>query len=453
MRRLALVLALAAALAPAAHAAGLLDTWRAAAAHDPEFAAARAGLAAGEARTRQAGALWRPSVSLQAGAGLADNESAMHGARFSAPGFGQSTGVDFATSINGGTSTRYALSLRQPLFDAERSAQAGQLKIAGEIAQREWEAARQSLMLRSAQRYLEASLAAQQLRLVEQQLHSAEQARTEAEDRFRIGDRPITEVHEATARAAALRAQRVAAQSELEVRRALLADLIGAAPPQALALPGPREPALPEPLDAWLARATAGNPQVLLAEAQVRYAGQEAQKTAAAVSPTVDLVAQAGRERLSGSGDFGSASNTSMQRAIGVQLTLPLYTGGMRSARHDEAAALAEKARAELARAREQATQQARGAWLDLSVARSRTAALASALQAARARLDATQVGLQAGDRTTLDLLNAQNDAASAELALLHARAQFQLQRLQLAATAGVLDEAVLAAVDGELVP
>jgi outer membrane protein len=443
MRRLALVLALAAALAPAAHAAGLLDTWRAAAAHDPEFAAARAGLAAGEARTRQAGALWRPSVSLQAGAGLADSESAMHGARFSAPGFGQSTGVDFATSINGGTSTRYALSLRQPLFDAERSAQAGQLKIAGEIAQREWEAARQSLMLRSAQRYLEASLAAQQLRLVEQQLHSAEQARTEAEDRFRIGDRPITEVHEATARAAALRAQRVA----------LLADLIGAAPPQALALPGPREPALPEPLDAWLARATAGNPQVLLAEAQVRYAGQEAQKTAAAVSPIVDLVAQAGRERLSGSGDFGSASNTSMQRAIGVQLTLPLYTGGMRSSRHDEAAALAEKARAELARAREQATQQARGAWLDLSVARSRTAALASALQAARARLDATQVGLQAGDRTTLDLLNAQNDAASAELALLHARAQFQLQRLQLAATAGVLDEAVLAAVDGELVP
>jgi outer membrane protein len=149
-RRLALVLALAGAFAPVARAAGLLETWRAAALHDPEFAAARASLAAGEARREQAGALWRPTIALQAGVGVADNETAVRGASFSAPGFPPSTGVAFDTSVNGGTSTRYALSLRQPLYDAERSAQAGQLRIAGDMAQLEWGAAQQSLMLRSA---------------------------------------------------------------------------------------------------------------------------------------------------------------------------------------------------------------------------------------------------------------------------------------------------------------
>jgi outer membrane protein len=206
-----------------------------------------------------------------------------------------------------------------------------------------------------------------------------------------------------------------------------------------------------EPLDTWLERATRDSPLVLLAQAREEVARQEARKTAGALSPTVDLVAQVGRERLSGSGDFGAASNLAMQRSVGVQLTLPLYTGGSRSAKHDEAAALVEKARADSELARQQARQQARSAWLDLSVGSSRIEALASGRRAGLARLDATRVGLEAGDRTTLDLLNAQNDAAAAELALLQARVRQLTQRLRLAAAAGALDESLLAAVQREL--
>jgi len=450
-RRLApLALALSLA-APAAHATDLLEVWRAAATHDPEIAAARAARAAGEARRAQAGALWRPTVALQAGVALADAETAARGAQFSAPGFGQSTGVAFDTSVTGGASTRYALSLRQPLYDRERSAQSEQLRIAGDLAERQWQAAQQALILRSAERYFDAAVAAQQLRLTAQQLEAVERARVEAEERFRIGDRPVTDVHEAKARAAALQAQRLAAQSELEIRRARLADLMGTAPGVQLALPSGAALADPEPLAAWLARAARDNPQVLQAEVQLRNAQQEVRKTAAAISPTLDAVAQVGRERIAGSGDFGSASNKSVQRAVGVQLTVPLYTGGWRRAKQAEALALQDQARAELERAREQAVQQARGAWLELSVARGRTQALESAWGASLARLDATRVGLQAGDRTTLDLLNAQNDAGAAEFALLQARVQEQLQRLRLAAAAGAADEALLARLNGEL--
>lgn len=447
-----LAFAVASALAPAAWALDLLEVWRAAAGHDPEFAAARAAHEAGRARRSQATALWRPSVALEAGAGRASSESVTRGAQFSAPGFGQSTGVGFDTSITDGTSTRYGLSLRQPIYSREREVQGRQLQIAGDAADLEWRAAEQALMLRSAERYFEAALAAQQVRLLELQESAVEKSRVEAQDRFRLGDRPVTDVHEATARASALKAQRLAAQTELEVKRVMLSDFSGLQPGAALPLPRatPGQAQVGE-LAGWLDRAARENPQLLLAQARVRTAEQEVRKTAAALSPTLDLVAQVGRDRLSGSGDFGSASQTSTQRSIGVQLSVPLYTGGMRSAKNTEAQALADKARAELESSRQQVAQQTRAAWLDLTVGRSRTEALDAGLRASLARLDATRVGLQAGDRTTLDLLNAQNDASAAELALLQSRVQLLTHRLRLAALAGELDEALLGAVNREL--
>ena len=452
LRPTLVALALAAAAAPPAWSTDLLDVWRAAAGHDPECAAARAAHQAGQARRQQAAALWRPNVLLEAGAGRATGENAIRGARFATPGFGESTGVDFDTSVTNGTSTRYALVLRQPLYDRERSAQREQLEIAAGMTDIQWRAAEQALMLRSAERYFDAALAAHQLRLLQEQESAVEKARTEAEDRFRLGDRPVTDVHEATARAAALRAQRLAAGSALELQRQRLADLTGQPPEAQLPLPRTASPeAEAGTLQSWLDRAAQANPQVLLAQAQLRHAEQEARKSAGALAPTVNLVGQIGRERLSGSGDFGNASQTGTQRAIGVQLAVPLYTGGARSARSDETQALAQQARAQLEQARLEAAQQTRAPWLDLTVGSARLAALEAALQASRARLDATRTGLQAGDRTTLDLLNAQNDAAGAELALLQARVQQLTHRLRLAALAGELDEAQLGAVNRAL--
>jgi outer membrane protein len=79
--------------------------------------------------------------------------------------------------------------------------------------------------------------------------------------------------------------------------------------------------------------------------------------------------------------------------------------------------------------------------------------ALDDALAASLARRDATQLGREVGQRTTLDLLNAENDTAAARLALAQARVGLLMDRLRLAALAGQLDEAGLRGVDGELMP
>jgi outer membrane protein len=164
-------------------------------------------------------------------------------------------------------------------------------------------------------------------------------------------------------------------------------------------------------------------------------------------------VAQASRERLSGSGDFGSASNTQRQQMIGLSLNVPLYTGGWRNAKEQEALRLEDKARAEVERTRQQVGQLTRAAWLGLQSGQARLLALEEALTAQQARLDATRLGRQLGDRTTLDLLNAENDASAAELALLQARIDTLQNRLRLDALVGQLDAQRLQAVNNALQP
>ena len=257
--RIGVVLLGIAAAAPPAWSMDLLDTWRAAASHDAEYAAAQSSRAAGAALAREASALWRATVGLEAGIGWASTENATRGAQFAAPAFGTSGGVSFDTSITSGTSTRYALVLRQPLYNRERDAQARQLRSGANAAQAGWLDAQQSLIVRSAERYLDVALAEQQVRLLRQQETAVARARTEAEDRFRIGDQPVTAVHEATARAEALVAQSLAAESELELKRAQFADLTGKPAAPGFLLPGaPPAGAQAGELAGWLVRAEAG---------------------------------------------------------------------------------------------------------------------------------------------------------------------------------------------------
>jgi outer membrane protein len=446
----------AAALALAAvsaQATDLMQAWQAAREHDPDAAIAQAARQAGETRRLQAAALWRPTVNLNATVGAMNADTTNTGAHFSAPGFGQSDGVNFATSIHGGSSTRWGVSARQPLVDGDKQAQRRQLLIGADAADLEWQAAQQELMLHTAQRYFDVVLAERKLDVLRRQQVAVDKALVEAKDRFALGDKPVTDTHEALARARALQAQVLAAETELLLAREQLSDATGL-PLAALQLAPPVDAAAPyvlPPLDQWLERAGRDNLRLRLQLANAESAAQEVARRSARSGVTFDLVAQAGRDRLSGSGDFGSASNTSSQQMIGLQLTVPLSTGGMRSARQEEARWLQDKALAEVERARQQVRQQTRAAWMGLQTGKARLDALSESLTASRARLDATQLGRQVGDRTTLDLLNAQNDASSAELALVQARTEVLLNRLRLAALAGELDEARLQGVNASL--
>lgn len=441
--------------APPARAADLLDAWRAAQQHDLEFSAARSAREAGQARREQGASLWRPTLQFTGTVGVANADTATSGAQFSAPGLGSSNGVDFNTSINGGTATRWALQARQPLVNRERDASKRQLELSADMADLEWAGAQQALMLRTAERYFDVVLAAESLRVLQRQQDAVARAHAEAMDRFRLGDVPVTDTHEAAARLEAIRAQVLAAETQLDLARTAFADATGLADGRLDPLAaGPAGGGAPLPaLAQWLADAKTRNPQLRVQLAAAELARQEAAKFDALASPTLDVVAQIGQDRMTGSGDYGDASNHQNNALIGLQLSVPLYTGGYRGAKQTETQRLAEKAVTDAERSAQQVALQTRAAWLGLTVGAGRVAALGDALKASRSRLDATRVGRAAGERTTLDLLNAENDAASAELALLQARIRWLLDRLRLASLAGQLDEAELAAVNAHLAP
>jgi outer membrane protein len=448
-----LVAAMLGAGSLSAHAMDLMEAWQATLQHDPQVAISQASRQAGDARRTQASALWRPTVTLSATAGAMNAETATTGAHFSAPGLGSSDGVGFATSVDQGNSTRWSLSASQPLINLTKKAQSKQLEIAADVAEFEWQAAQQELLLKTAQKYFDVVLLESKLSVLRAQQKAVDLAATEAKDRFSVGDKPITDTHEATARAFALQAQVLTAQNDLELAKQLLTDATGVADPTVQTLP-PQSDVLPSnlpPLPTWVSDAAQNNPTLRMMTASLQAAQQETAKFGAVSAATLDLVAQAGRDQISGNGGFGSASNTATQQMIGLQMNIPLYTGGYRSAKLDETLRLQEKAAAELERARQQTGQQMRAAWLAMQTGSARLGALAQAHKASLARLDATRIGRQVGDRTTLELLQAENDASGAELALLQARVELLINRLQLQALAGQLDARQLAAVNALL--
>ena len=150
MRRIVRITLLALACsAPAAWATDLLQVWQAAQQNDRELAVARAAQATAQPRRDQAAALWRPGVAFTATASVPTGESSTRGAQFSAPGMGTSSGVNFGTSVTGGTATRWALQASQPLYNPQRRTQQQQLGLQADMADLEWQAAQQALVLRN----------------------------------------------------------------------------------------------------------------------------------------------------------------------------------------------------------------------------------------------------------------------------------------------------------------
>jgi len=447
-RALALCAALAAA--PAWAGTGLLQAWQAAQAHDPSYAGASASRAAGGAKRDQGRALLLPQVTASASGGLASDDRNTTGARFVAPGFGNSSDVGFHTHVGGGTATNWAVALQQPIYNAERFAGAHQLRTQADLAEARFERARQQLMVAVARAYFEVLIAEESLHTIRAQKASYAEALDATRALFQEGKLPVTDSAEAEARFDEIAAAEIAAEADLQLRQAAFSDRTGLAgtgltPVSAQARLDELDPG---PLERWLGEARQGSLELQVERLNQDVAHSETRKFKGMLSPSLDLVARVSDDRLSGDSGWGSSSLTARSQYVGVQLTVPVFEGGMRSARYSESVALASKADAEADEASQRVARETRAAWLSVSSGLAQLQASQRALQSAQTRLDATQLGHDIGARTTLDLLNAKADLHRAHLALVQARHRVIAGRLDLAAAAGELTEGDLAGMD-----
>jgi outer membrane protein len=196
-------------------------------------------------------------------------------------------------------------------------------------------------------------------------------------------------------------AEQAAARAELDAKNALLEQITGVlpgfVPPRMRA--GEARPLVAglEPLAAWLARVEADNPAVLAAQRGVDAAREDVRRQQALHQPTFDLVAKRARV-LQGSGNSpGQSGYRSSEHSYGVQVNVPLFSGGTASAKIREAEALVLKAEAEVEAARRNAVAQARQGWSAAQAARARSEAGEHAQRAAQVALRAATTGQAQG--------------------------------------------------------
>lgn len=432
-------------------ATDLLTAWQAARDHDPVYQGDRASAEAGSQKQKQAEALWRPNVGLQAGAGYATMKNEVRGATFSAPGFGTMGDADFTTDVRNGSDLHVGIVATQPIFSPERRANSAQLTQQSRLAELQFKANDQQLFLRVAQRYFDVLVAEAALTTLQAQKAAVQESLDMAKEQFTIGKSASTDMHEAQAGFDAVVAQEFAVQSDLELKRALFSDLTGL-PAEGLAhlQTDPKLEALfPGALQSLIDQGLAESPMVQMSDVGKEISSLEIDKHRALNSAKLDLVAQYGQQNLDGHG--GSSSMDSRSGSIGLQLTIPIYTGGMRSSKYDEAIALAEKARRDTEVSRQLVSQRVRAAYLSLKSGLEQGKALEQGLVSAQSKLDATLIGREVGARTTSDVLNAQQAFFNARNNLTRTHYQILYSALDLAAATGEIDEQRLSRVNAFL--
>lgn len=424
----------------------LMQAWESAVSHDKDYAYAQTGYSTVSPRQKQAKALWRPNVVVNGTLGVGYQDSSVQGAQFSTPAFGKSNDVDFNTSINNGLSDRIALIATQPIYNPKRRIEQEQLIQSTDISELEWQVAQQTLILKVAQQYFDLAIAQKSLEVTQQQFNSVQKLATEMQDRFKIGSTPITDAHEAAARLAAVEAQQLSAQLDLENKKNILIDTTGLSDNQLTALLPSKTPSSfnNASVEALIAQAEAENLNIQRSKINAKLASLESNKHQWKSSVTLDAIGQVSRDEIVGSGSYGSASSRQTNGLIGLQVSIPLSTGGYREAKLEENVQLATQSQIDVDRTRQHIAQQIKQTHLQVNIGESRLTAISQALKAGEWRLDATRLGRQVGDRTTLDVLNAENEVAITRLNLIQEQVNLLMNQLRLSALIGQLDKNVL---------
>jgi outer membrane protein len=420
----------------------LVATFQQARASDPTWAAAQSANSAAQEKLVQGKALLLPSASMGASTSHVETDIDRASGRFN---IGASGHDDYVT-------WGYSLNINQPLYRKQNRIQYEQSRTTVEQADQQLLIAYQQLMLRVAQAYFDVLLAQDKIDLIQAQKNAIARQLEQAKANFEVGTATITDVHEAQARFDLTLAQEVAAFNELEAKKHAIQALTGN-PPQRLA--SAREDlhaAIPEPteMERWVAIAEQNNISLKIQQQALQLATQEVERMQAGHLPTLDVVGSYSDSRANGgvSADLVGYNKAARSATVGLQLEIPLYQGGAISSRAREAVANKQKAQDELEAARRKADLDTRQAYLNVASSVAQVQAYEQALVSSQSQLDSTTLGYDVGVRTSVDVLNAQQQLYSAKRDLLQARYNWLLSVLQLKAAAGVLTEDDLTATN-----
>lgn len=398
----------------------LLAVYQDALVNDAEFTAARAQFASILERVPQSRAALLPSVTLNATSIQNHNDRATSG-----------------NQQNYGTG--YSVRLSQPLFRWDSKITYDQTKTLVRQAEAELELARQDLILRVSQVYFDVLLAGDTLATLETEKKAAGELAA-ATRRFEVGTANITDVRDSKARFDLVKAQAIAASNEVDAKQEELRTITNRVPEKLLTLKNAVQLLGPTPakMDDWVDSAVRDGFAVIAKQAALDIADLETDKAQAGHYPTLNLTASVGDNTAKNNNGGGTGVN---EPSVGVEFSLPIFSGGATIARQRETTHLLEKAAAELDGARRNGALGTRQAFLKATSGLAQVAALQEALGSAKTALAANRRGLELGVLANIDVLNAQKQVSQTERDLARARYETLLALLKLKAASGRLGE------------
>jgi outer membrane protein len=344
--------------------------------------------------------------------------------------FGFTGGINF-------NNRGYTLSIAQPLFRRDRFIALDQADSEIKQAEAELIEAQQDLMVRIAERYFEILSSMDNLEFAQAEVKSLSRQLEQANQRFEVGLSAITDVQEAQAGYDLAVAQEIQALNAIdnaqEAMRELTGDYItafdGLGEHMSLVRPEP------EVIESWTQLSLDQNLSMIAASYAAETARNEIKRQSAGHYPTLDLVAS--KDYNSAGGRFGSTKiHTS---AIGLELNIPIYSGGLVNSQTREAHENYNIAMYSLEQARRSAQRLTREAYLGVISGISQVKALKQAVVSSETALEATEAGLEVGTRTAVDVVVSQRATSEARRNYSQTKYDYILNTLRLKQAAGTL--------------
>jgi len=446
LRTLTLALAVTAAITGSAWAetapvlaprTDLVSVYRQAMENNADLAAARAQFEAIRETVPQARAGLLPN--LRAGAELSDTR----------------TQVDTSTGSRtlSRSGTVYQATLTQPIFRADRWFQLQAAEAISEQAALEYSSAEQNLILQSAQAYFAVLQAQDNLAAVKAEEAAFKRQLDQANERFEVGLSDRTDTLEAQAGFDTSRANRMVAQRQVEDAFQALYTLTNR---NHVALEGiehslPVLPPMPNDASRWVDTAMQQNLGLLAVEQAVNAAGETLRQRRSGHAPTLDAVA-AYRKGDNDSLGFANSGMSDVlpgyphyngdveQGSIGLQLNIPIYSGGLISSQSRQAFHQLTEAEQRRESLRRQVVENTRNLHRAVNTDIEQVQARRQSILSSQSALEANEIGYQVGTRNIVDVLDTQRRLYAAVRNYNDARYDYILDNLRLKQAAGTLN-------------
>lgn len=380
-------------------AESLKDAMATAYLNNPALQAQRASLRAVDETINQAKAGWRPSLTATGDYGYKRNVS----------------NFSFSTSRN--TNPRqWGLEVKQPVFQSMQTVNStSEARNRISAARQQLVDVEQTILLDSVTAYMGVLRDLAVLDLTINNVNVLRRQLEASEDRFRVGEITRTDVAQSKARLSRAISEKILSEATLTASRAAYQKTVGNAPsdvkwPDSL-------PPMPASEEVALAVARKNNPRLLAALYVEKAARYNVKKQYGGLGPSVNVIA-----RLSKSWERFSTSDVSTNKEILAQMTIPLYQSGSVSSNIRKSRQIENQRRLEAVSVEREVVEQVRNAWEGYREATARIVSSEDQVTANDIALEGVRQESEVGSRTTLDVLDAEQELLDSRVSLVRAQ-------------------------------